>query len=122
MRRLKSIVPVLAAVALLATGLAASISLPAVAADAAVTLPTTPAEHGAEAARYEKESLELEAKATEHTERAARYKARMIGMSRKQSSAYHGIYKHCERLAKAYRNAAAEAREMAAMHRTMATE
>jgi len=122
MRRIKSTIPALAAVAFLATGLAVSVSMPAVAADVAVALPATPAEHEAEAARYEKESLDLEAKATEHTERAARYKARMIGMSRKQSSSYHGIYKHCERLAKAYRNAAAEAQEMAAMHRKMTAE
>ena len=86
-----------------------------------MTLPETPAEHEAEAARYEKESRDLEARAAEHAERAARYKARMTGMSRKQSSAYHGMYKHCERLAKAYRDAAAEAGEMARMHREMAT-
>lgn len=120
MSPMKSSFAALATVAMLATGVGMLAPLPAVATDANVTVPETPAEHTAEAARFEKESVDLEAKAVEHTERAARYKARMTGMSSKQSRAQHGIYKHCERLAKAYRNAAGEAREMAKMHRDMA--
>lgn len=120
MNYLKTSIAALATVVILATGAVALTAVPAVAADAEMTLPETPTEHAAEAAKYERETLDLEAKATEHTERAARYKARMTGMSSKQSNAQHGIYKHCESLAKAYRKAAAEAREMAKMHREMA--
>ena len=120
MSSMKGRIAALATVAILATGVGVLAPLPAVATDAEVTVPETAAEHTAEAARFEKESLELEAKAAEHTKRAARYKARMKGMSSKQSRAQHGMYKHCERLAKAYRNAAEEARELAKMHRDMA--
>lgn len=122
MNRMKSSIAALATVALLTTGLVVFTPSLGTAADAEMTLPETPTEHAAEAARYEKESLDLEAKAVSHTERAARYKARMKGMSSKQSNAQHGMYKHCERLSKAYSNAAAEAREMAKMHRDMAAQ
>ncbi len=110
----------LATVAVLATGAVLVTPLSAPAADTEVAMPSTPAEHTAEAEKYEQESLDLDAKATRHADLSARYKARMIGMSSKQSNAQHGMYKHCERLAKAYRQAAGEAREMARMHREMA--
>lgn len=120
MNRIRSGMSVLAMVAVLATGTFAVTSVPAAAADTDMTIPSTSAEHTAEAAKYEKESLDLDAKAARHAELAARYRARMIGMSSKQSRAQHGMYKHCERLAKAYRKAAEEAREMVKMHREMA--
>lgn len=120
MNRIRSSMSVLAMVAVLATGTFAVTSVPAAAADTDMTIPSTSAEHTAEAAKYEKESLDLDAKAARHAELAARYRARMIGMSSKQSRAQHGMYKHCERLAKAYRKAAEEAREMVKMHREMA--
>lgn len=122
MNRLKSSIAALATVCLLSTGLVLVAPSLGTAAQSEIALPETPTEHAAEAARYEKESLDLEAKAVGHTERAARHKARMKGMSGKQSNAQHGLYKHCERLAKAYRNAAAEAGEMAKMHREMAAQ
>lgn len=120
MNRIRTSMSALATVAVLATGALAVAPLPAAAADTEMTMPSTPAEHTAEAAKYEKEGLDLEAKATRHADLSARYKARMIGMSSKQSKAQHGMYKHCDRLAKAYRKAAEEAREMAKMHREMA--
>ncbi len=120
MNRMKHGIAAIATVAALATGALVVTSLPSAAADMEMTIPGTAGEHTAAAASYEQESLELEAKAAKHTKLASLYKARMIGMSSKQSGAQHGIYKHCERLAKAYRAAATEAREMAKMHREMA--
>lgn len=122
MSRMRNSIAALATVVMLATGVVVLTPLPAVAIDAEITVPEAPAEHAAEVAKYERESIELEAKAAGHAERAARYKARIKTMSSKQSNAQHGMYKHCERLAKAYRNAASEAREMAKMHREMADQ
>jgi len=91
---------------------------PSVAADKEMTMPTTATEREAAAAEYEREALDLEAKATRHTELAAQYRARLSGGG-KQASALRSLAKHCKRLASAYQKAAAEAREMAAAHREM---
>lgn len=106
--------------AILSTGALVVTSLPAAAADTEMTMPTTPEEHAAAAAQYEQEAIDLEAKAAKHAKTAARYQARMIGMSGKQATSQHGFYKHCESLAKAYKAAAVEARDMAKMHQEMA--
>lgn len=91
---------------------------PSVAAGEEVAIPNTAAEREAEAAKYEQEALDLEAKAARHTELAAHYRARLSGGS-KQDSALRSLNQHCKRLANAYQNAAEEARAMAAVHREM---
>ena len=67
----------------------------------------------------EQEALDLDVKAAQHSKRAALSAARGRGGS-KQATSQSSISKHCERLAKAYRAAAAEARELAKTHREMA--
>jgi len=118
MNRMKLSIAVIVTVAALATGALVVTSLPSAAADAEMPIATTAAEHTAEAAKYDQEALDLEAKAARHTELAAQY-ARVSGGS-KQAEAQRSISKHCERLAKSYRAAATEARDMAKMHREMA--
>ena len=119
MSKLKYSIAALVTVAALATGALVATSLPAAAADADMTIATTPAEHLAEAAKYEQEALDLDVKAAQHSKRAALSAARGRGGS-KQATSQSSISKHCERLAKAYRAAAAEARELAKTHREMA--
>ncbi|MEQ1801885.1 MAG: hypothetical protein ABL989_08185 [Gammaproteobacteria bacterium] len=119
----KHSIAALVTIAMLTAGALVVTSLPATAAAAAdteMTVPTTPAEHAAAAAQYEQEALDLDAKAAKHKKTAAAYQARMTGMSGKQANSQHGFYKHCESLAKAYKAAAVEARDMAKMHQEMA--
>jgi hypothetical protein len=119
MNRMKHSIAAIVTVTALATGALVVTSLPSAAADAEMPIATTAAEHSAEAAKYEQEALELDAKAARHTELASQYAAHVSGGS-KQADAQRSISKHCERLAKAYRAAATDAREMAKMHREMA--
>jgi hypothetical protein len=114
---MKHSIAAIVTVAALATGALVVTSLPSAAADAQVPMATTAAEHEAEAAKYDQEAVELEAKAARHSELAAQY-ARMSGG--KQADAQRSMSNHCERLAKSYRAAAAEARDMAKMHLEMA--
>lgn len=98
--------------------LAGAISMrPAVGADTAV--PTTPAEHAAEATKYEQEARDLQAKADRHADLGRGYKARASAGS-KQSAALQSLASHCVDLEKAYRTAAKAAEEMAKSHRELA--
>lgn len=118
MTRIKHSVAALVTVAALVAGAFVATSVPSAAADADVSIATTAAEHAAEAARYDQEAADLDAKASRHTDLAAGYAGR-TGAGSKQATANRSISRHCERLAKAYRAAATEAREMAKMHREM---
>ncbi len=118
MNRMKHSITTVLAAAILATGALGVASLPSIAADAEMAMPATAGEHAAEAARYEQEAKALEAKADQHTDLAARYRARASGTN-KQAAGLRSLSNHCKRLAKAYRSAAAEAREMASSHRGM---
>ncbi len=109
----------LAALAALTTAFAVVMSEPSAAADQAATLPVSAQDHAAEAARYDQEALDLEAKAKSHKELAAGYRARVSGGG-KLGSTLQSLSRHCERLANAYQEAADEAREMAKGHRDMA--
>ncbi len=111
-------------VAALATGAFALTSLSATtpsasAAAAEMKMPTTPAEHLAEASKYDKEATALETKADLHAKMAANYRGLISGGS-KQETTYRSLASHCQRLADSYRSAALEAREMAKSHREMA--
>ena len=86
-----------------------------------VAIPATPAEHSAEAARYDQEAKDLQAKADRHAALVAGYKARG-GSGGKQATALRSLASHCEDLEKAYRKAADAASEMAKMHREMAAQ
>ncbi len=118
MNQVKHSIAAIVTVAALATGALVVTSLPSAAADADMTIATTAAEHAAEATKYEQEAVELDAKAARHTKLATQY-GRVSGGS-KQATTQHSIAKHCESLAKAYRAAATEARDMAKMHQEMA--
>ena len=119
MNKLKpSIAAIGALMALVAGGLVAT-SLPSVAADTEVAMPSTAAEHTAEAAKYEQEARDLDAKAARHIDLASGYQARASAGS-KQGTSLNSLAEHCKRLAKAYSQAAVEARDMAKMHREMA--
>lgn len=102
----------------LAGGTMAGVSTSSIAADAEMAAPSTAEQHGAEAAKYEAEARDLEAKAERHKNLATSYRARASGGD-KQSASLRSLEKHCKNLAKAYAAAAAEAREMAKMHREM---
>lgn len=81
-------------------------------------MPTTAAEHNAEAAKYDEEAASLDAKAERHAKLANAYRAR--GAGGKQSTAFQSMAAHCDKLADAYRKAALEARATAQSHREMA--
>lgn len=119
MNRMKLSIAAAITAAGLATGALVVTSLASAAADTEVAMPSTPAEHTAEAAKYEQEATDLDAKAAKHSRMAAQYKARGTGGS-KQAAAAQSIANHCNLIAKAYSSAAAEARELAKMHREMA--
>lgn len=119
MNRMKiSIAALGAAVALIAGPLLVA-SWPSAAAETEVSVPATGAEHAAEAAKYDQEATELDAKAKLHSDLAAQYLARSK-RGGQQGAALRSLGNHCERLAKDYRMTAAEAREMAKSHREMA--
>jgi hypothetical protein len=87
-----------------------------VATPAQIAAATTPADHEAIAAAYDKEATALDAKAREHEQMAKAYSsaAAKKGMD---SAAMHA---HCAKLAERYSEAAAENRELAKQHRAMA--
>lgn len=118
MKPLKSSLAV--AVALAAMGGAAILTTPMLssAADQEMAMPATPAEHADTAAKYDQEATALDARAAEHDKLAAQYRARLTGAG-KREPAIRSLINHCERLAKAYREAAKEARDMAQSHREM---
>lgn len=109
----------LAATTILAAGTMSLSSSVRAATEAEMTVPATPEDHAAEAAKYDQEALELEAKATHHEKMARAYRAR-AGGGTKGAEGIRSLVNHCERLARAYREAAREAREMAKTHREMA--
>lgn len=119
MDRLRVVIVATAAIAALSAGtLVLNSSAPA-AAETTMNLPSTAAEHTAEAAKFDKEAKELNEKADHHARLAAQYKARSSGGA-KQETGLRSLAQHCERLAKAYRTAALEAQEMAKSHREVA--
>lgn len=115
MSRLKLALSIFLVISAIA-GLTAGVPLVATAADPA---PATSDDHAGEAAVYEKEGAELEAKSQRHADLAKRYDARATGGS-KQATALRSIAAHCRELARLYGAAAAEARAMAKSHREMA--
>ncbi|MCB1596094.1 MAG: hypothetical protein KDI87_00120 [Gammaproteobacteria bacterium] len=104
----------------LVTGTVTLMSLPAAVAGPDVTMPTNAAEYASEAARYQQEASTLEASARRHADMAAHYKHRASGGG-KQATSLGSLASHCEKLAKAYATAAAEAREMAKSLQEMST-
>lgn len=84
-----------------------------------MAMPSTAAEHDAEAAKYDEEAASLDDKAARHAKLASAYRARGSAGS-KQSTAFTSMAKHCDQLADAYRKAALEARATAQSHREMA--
>jgi hypothetical protein len=82
---------------------------------AQITAATTPADHEAIAAAYDKEATSLEAKAREHEQMAKAYSS--AGPKKGMDSA--AMHAHCATLAKRYSEAAAENRELAKQHRAM---
>ena len=119
MKRMKLSIAALGTAVTLIAGPLLVASLPSVAAEAGISVPTTGAEHVAEAVKYEKEASELDAKAKLHSDLAAQYMARSK-RGGQQGAALRSLGNHCGRLAKDYRATAAEAREMAKSHREMA--
>ena len=113
----------LAISALMVTGILVSgvIVLGPVIAAEDTSVPTTPAEHSAEAARYEQEAKDLAAKADRHAALVVSYRARS-GSGSKQATAMRSLAHHCEDLEKAYRKAASAAGEMAKSHRELAAQ
>ena len=90
------------------------------AADAGVTsaqieAAKTPADHEAIAASFEQEAVRLEALAKEHDKMAKTYQ----GTSSKRGIASASMHAHCANLAKKYREAAQENRDLAKEHRAM---
>ncbi len=81
-------------------------------------MPATAAEHAAEADKYDREALELEAKSERYAKLARQYRARISGGS-KQAGTLTIFATRYERLAQHYRQAARRAREMAQAHREM---
>lgn len=79
-------------------------------------MPGTAAESTMEAAKYDQEALDLEAKAAYHAKMASLYRTLASGGSKQQES-YRSIAIHCKGLAEHYGKAAAEARAMAQAHR-----
>lgn len=78
-------------------------------------MPTTAAEHTAEAAKYDREAVELEAQAERHAKMAAHYRAR-ISEGSKQAATLTIFANHYQGLAEQYRQAARKARAMAQSH------
>ena len=81
--------------------------------------PVTAADHLAEAAKYEQEARDLDAKAAEHKGMGQLYRTQRSAGS-KQGAASQSLVSHCDRLVKSYTQAAAEARALAKAHRDMA--
>jgi hypothetical protein len=84
-----------------------------------VSVPTTAAEHVAEAKKYDQEALELDQKAKQHEAMAKAYQVRASGGT-KQAEALLSLSEHCKRLASHYADSAVEARATAKSHRDMA--
>ena len=82
-------------------------------------MPATAAESTMDAAKYDQEALDLEAKAVHHAQMASYYRTLASGGSKQQES-YRSIALHCKGLAEHYSKAAAEARAMAQAHRERA--
>ena len=124
MTHIKQILVATAGVAVLAAGVFAL--TPFASAETPMAKPTsvpiymaaTPAEHIAEAAKYDQEALDLEAKAAHHAEMASRYRVLAVGGS-KQETTYRSIAVHCDNLSGRYQKAATEARAMAKMQREL---
>lgn len=87
---------------------------------AAAAAPMTPAQHLAEAAKFDQEAEDLTEKAAHHAAEAANYRGRIGNVGGKQMSDFESLAKHCDELAKSYREAAHGARALAESHRTMA--
>jgi hypothetical protein len=119
MKAFKPALAAVAAVVLLASAVAVVVPIASAAMDSQMKMPANAAEYTQEAAKYDQEAMDLDAKATNHAEMAKHYRARGSGGS-KGEAALLSLAQHCERLAKAYSVAAAEARELATSNRAMA--
>lgn len=119
MNMFKQALGAMAAVVALASAATVIAPLDSAAKETEMKMPSTAADHTAEAARYDREAGELEGKAEHHAEMAKMYRARASEGS-KQATALRSLAQHCERLAKVYREAAAEARELSKAHLAMA--
>ena len=119
MNALKSLVGAIAIVIVLASATAVITPFASAAMDPDMKMPATAEEHTAESVKYDREAMDLDDKAKHHAEMAKRYRARASGGS-KQETALLSLAQHCERLAKVYREAAVEARELAKSHLAMA--
>ena len=84
-----------------------------------MTKAASPAENEAWAVKLDKEAMDLDAKVTEHTANASQFRG-LAGSGSKQATDYTSIANHCDKLAQNYREAAEEARAMAALHRDLA--
>ncbi len=75
------------------------------------------AEHKAAAQRFQDEAAQFEKQAAEHEQMAADYRKRARALPKYN---YAALAEHCDRLAKNLKAAAAEARETAKLHETVA--
>jgi len=119
MNTIKHALGAMAAVIALASAATIIAPLESAAKETEMTMPSTAADHTAEAAKYDREAKELDGKAEQHAKMAKHYQARYSGGS-KQATALLSLINHCEQLSKVYREAAAEARELSKAHLAMA--
>jgi len=109
---------------ILAATLAAfgSVAVPAGAVSVeAITNASTPADHEAIAAEYDKEAAAARAEAAKHQHMIDAY-ASGVKYGKVSHSAKGSMKLHCERLVQHYEGLAAEADALAALHRQLATE
>jgi uncharacterized protein (UPF0333 family) len=104
--------------AVLAFGLATPYPAAADVTEAQVAAAKTPADHEAIAKSYEAEAATAEVTASKHEAMARTYRA--AGGPKKTST--NSMVRHCERLVKAYTDAAADYRALAAEHRSVAKD
>lgn len=119
MNAFKSVLAAVAASVLLASTVIVVAPIASAATDTQMKMPANAAEHTEEAAKYDQEATDLDTKAKHHAEMAQRYRARASGGGKGEAGT-RSLAQHCDRLAKAYGAAAAEARELASSHRAMA--
>jgi hypothetical protein len=119
MNTFKHALGAMAAVMALASAATIMAPLESAAEETEMKMPSTAADHTAEAAKYDREARELDGKAEHHAEMAKHYQSRYSGGG-KQATTLLSLTNHCERLSKVYREAAAEARELSKSHLAMA--
>jgi hypothetical protein len=78
----------------------------------------TTVDHATEAAKYEQQAAQLEAKADHHAKMAADYRAQIVAGT-KQAITFYTMANHCDERAERYRKAALKARHLAESERVM---